>query len=469
VPDCTTPPVAGGRRFGPLLVLVSAVVFVDTVFYTAITPLLPQYARTLHLGKSGAGLLVAAYAAGTLLGAIPGGLLASRAGTRTAVITGLCLMSVATFAFGLSHSAASLDLARFLQGLGGACTWAGGLAWLAGAAPPERRAAMLGVAFSAAVGGSLCGPLVGTLASRVGAAPVFSGATAAAALLVVGTFLVPSPAGRELSRLRTGLGALRDPSLLAGMWLTALAGLAMGVVNVLVPLRLSALGASAVVIGATWLAAAAVEGVLAPVVGRLADRHGRLAPVRWSVAFGAGFALVLPWLAPAGLLVAAVVAAMPAFSTLFVPAAAMISDGSERRSLDLGLGFGLSNLAWAGGQAVAAGGSGSLAQATSDAVPFALLAATLVGTLLLLRGRVALRTALAPEASGAPRAAASSHDPGAALPDAGDPLGQLAEVLEVAVDHGEVRQLAWLDRPTLVDDPAERGGARGRGDERLDG
>jgi MFS family permease len=444
-------------------------VFVDTVFYTAITPLLPQYARTLHLGKSGAGLLVAAYAAGTLLGSMPGGLLASRAGTRAAVITGLCLMSAATFAFGLSHSAAWLDLARFVQGLGGACTWAGGLAWLAGAAPPDRRAAMLGVAFSAAVGGSLCGPLVGTLASRVGAAPVFSGATVAAALLVVGTFLVHAPPGRETPSLRSGLGALRDPSLLAGMWLTALAGLAMGVVNVLVPIRLSALGASAVVIGAAWLAAAAVEGVLAPVDGRLADRHGRLAPVRWSVAFGAAFALALPWLTPAGLLVAAVVAAMPAFSTLFVPAAAMVSDGSERRSLDLGLGFGLSNLAWAGGQAVAAGGGGSLAQATSDAVPFALLAATLLGTLLLLRSRVAVRTLIAAGGSPRGRAAAGSHDPGAALPDAKDPFGQLAEVLEVAVDDREVRQLARLDRAALVDHPAERGGARGRGDEGVEG
>ena len=43
------------------------------------------------------------------------------------------------------------------------------------------------------------------------------------------------------------------------MWLTLLAGIAFGVIDVLAPLRLSRLGVSAVVIGATFLASAAIE------------------------------------------------------------------------------------------------------------------------------------------------------------------------------------------------------------------
>src|SRR5688500_3210391 len=46
-----------------LLLLVSAIVFVDTMFYAAITPLLPRYSEELGLSKSAAGVLTAAYPA----------------------------------------------------------------------------------------------------------------------------------------------------------------------------------------------------------------------------------------------------------------------------------------------------------------------------------------------------------------------------------------------------------------------
>jgi len=41
-----------------LLLLVSALVWVDTMLYAALTPLLPHFARSLHLSKAGAGVLV---------------------------------------------------------------------------------------------------------------------------------------------------------------------------------------------------------------------------------------------------------------------------------------------------------------------------------------------------------------------------------------------------------------------------
>ena len=242
-----------GRGMGALLVLVSAVVFVDTVFFTAVTPLLPHYVHTLRLSKSEAGVLVAAYPIGTLLGAMPGGLFASRIGVRPAVVAGLALMSAATLVFGFATSAVLLDLARFVQGVGGACTWAGGLAWLASAAPVDRRAAALGVAFGAAVGGALFGPVVGAIASRLGTGPTFAGATIAGTCLIVASLLVDVPSGDESQSLLSALLALRDPSLTGGMWLTFLAGLAFGVVDVLAPLRLAGLGASAIVIGAAFL------------------------------------------------------------------------------------------------------------------------------------------------------------------------------------------------------------------------
>ena len=68
-----------------LLLLVCVLVAVDTMLYAALTPLLPHFAHTLHLSKAGAGVLVAAYAAGALVGGLPGGAAAARLGARGTV------------------------------------------------------------------------------------------------------------------------------------------------------------------------------------------------------------------------------------------------------------------------------------------------------------------------------------------------------------------------------------------------
>jgi len=368
-----------------LLPLICAAVLVDTVFFTALTPLLPHYVHALGLSKAGAGFLVAAYPVGTLIGALPGGVFATRLGVRPAVVLGLAVMSAATLVFGFDHSPPVLDGARFVQGLAGACTWAGSLAWLAAAAPVDRRGRVLGVAFAAALGGALVGPLVGAAASRVGTGPAFAAASVAGVFLLVLSMTMPRPVTAEPQSLRHALPALTDPGIAAGMWFTALAGVAFGVVDVLVPLRLSALGASAVVISAAFLGSAALEGALSPLVGRLSDRRGSLSPVRLALVAAVAVSVLIPFVTPSWLLVTLLVVGLPAFGVLFVPASAMISDGADRRGLHQGLAFGLANLAWAAGQGLAAASSGALAQATVDAFPFVLLAGVFAVTALALR------------------------------------------------------------------------------------
>jgi MFS family permease len=376
-------------RLRALLIYVSVLSLVELSFYTALTPLLPHYTHVAGLSKAGAGILVAAYPAGTLIAALPSGLLVARLGVRTVVLLGLVLMGVSTFVFGWSSAAYVLDIARFVQGLGGSCIWGAGLAWLATAGPPERRGELIGTALGAAVGGALLGPVIGVVASRIGTGPAFSAAAVADAVLIVAAFALPAPAGTggpdERQGLRVAWPALRDSHVSAGMWLTALAGMAFGLVDVLAPLRLSRLGVSAPLIGLTFLLAAAIEAGLSPLTGRLSDRRGPLVPVRISLAASVVVSLLAPVLAPAAVLITLLVVGLPAYGSLFTPSMSMTSGGAHRLNLNQGLAFGLINLAWAVGQGVASAGGGAIAQATADLVPYSLFAALCLATLLATR------------------------------------------------------------------------------------
>jgi len=344
----------------------------------------PHYTNVAGLSKAGAGILVAAYPAGTLVGALPGGVLVARLGEKTVALFGLTLMSVSTLVFGWATSAAVLDTARFIQGIGGACTWAAGLAWLATAAPEERRGELLGTAFAAAVFGALFGPVVGAVANAVGTGPAFSAASVAGAILMIAAFAVPAPARSPAQGLRAALPALRDPRLAMGLWLTGLAGIAFGVLDVLAPLQLARLGASGTVIAATFLCAALIESGLSPVAGRLADRFGASRPVLVSLAVGTAVSILVPVATALPLLIAVLIAGTPFYGSIFAPASAMVSAGAQQSQLNQGIAFALANLAWAAGQAGAAAGGGALAQATSDFVPYALLAIACLGSLASL-------------------------------------------------------------------------------------
>jgi len=118
-----------------LLLLVCAVVLVETMLYSALVPLLPHYTHEFGLSKATAGLLVGGYAFGALLGALPGGIAAARYGPRRALLIGLALMGLASLGFGFAGDVWTLGISRIAQGVGGSLAWAGGLTWLIAGTP----------------------------------------------------------------------------------------------------------------------------------------------------------------------------------------------------------------------------------------------------------------------------------------------------------------------------------------------
>jgi MFS family permease len=355
-----------------LLLLVAVLVFVDTMLYAALTPLLPHFAHELDLSKTRAGALVAAYAAGALIGGLPGGFAAVRLGARRAVLVGLTAMGLSSVGFAFAGSFDTLFLARLLQGCGSAFTWAGAFAWLLAAAPRKRRGELLGSAMGAAVFGALFGPVIGAAAALAGRAVIFSGLAGLSLVLVVWTVrLGSSPAG-ELPSASALVRALRNRQFAGGLALMALPSLLFGVLSVLGPLHLSSAGWGAAGIGAVWLVGAAFESVQAPLIGRLTDRRGKLLPVRVALSVAAIASLALAADSRPLFYVPLIVIGAMSYSVLFTPAFALIADGAEDVGLAQGMGFGLMNAAWAVGAVVGPAAGGAIANATGDWIPFLL-------------------------------------------------------------------------------------------------
>ncbi|MCL2419030.1 MAG: MFS transporter [Conexibacteraceae bacterium] len=391
---------SGRNAHERLLLVVSAAVLLDTLFYAVITPLLPQLTHELRLSKLSAGLLTAAYPAGMLAASLPGGALAVRRGPRFTVIAGLILLVVSTVGFGLLNSAGGLGIARFVEGIGGAFSWSGGLAWIVNATSPARRGAVMGRALGISIAGSLFGPAIGALASAIGRAGLFCALAAVASLLLIPIMGLSDVREASLSEqpVSAVVRVLRRPAIARSMWLMLLPAIISGLLNVLGPLRLHSLGAGARVIGATFLLSAALEAAITPAAGNFSDRHGRVLPLRAGLIGVA--ATIGCFTLPANQYVLAllliVIAAV--LGVFWAPAMALVSDAAEAHGIDQGHAAALMNLAWAAGQIVGSAGAGAAGKAFGDAVP--VLATTVLALLTLAVVRGSRGTQAVPDGAG---------------------------------------------------------------------
>jgi MFS family permease len=368
-----------------LLALSCAIVLVDTIFYAALTPLVPLFEEKFGLSKSAVGILSGAYGAGVLVGSVPGGYLASRSGVRITALVGLILMSVTSVMFALVDTTWLLVAVRFAGGFGSALSWVAAFTWLVDRAPEVRRAEMIGVMVSAAVVGALLGPVLGSVAATVGLLPAFASVAIVGGGIAVWAALEQPPVSSGDISLLPALRTVREPLLLTSLWFIGLSPLLFSALAVLVPLDLNRLGWGAAAVGTVFLVSAIFEAFVHPLLGRWSDRSGYRPPVIAGLLTSIGILLLLTWAGDPWVIGLLVVLAAGAFNATLVPGTALFSRGTEKAGMERAVAFAITNFAWASGYAIGAPVGGFLADLRGDALSYLSLTVVCLLTIVLLR------------------------------------------------------------------------------------
>jgi MFS family permease len=369
-----------------LLALSCAIVLVDTIFYAALTPLVPLFEEKFGLSKSAVGILSGAYGAGVLVGSVPGGYLASRSGVRITALVGLILMSVTSVMFALVDTTWLLVAVRFAGGFGSALSWVAAFTWLVDRAPEGRRAEMIGVMVSAAVVGALLGPVLGSVAATVGLLPAFASVAIVGGGIAVWAALEQPPVSSgDIISLLPALRTVREPLLLTSLWFIGLSPLLFSALAVLVPLDLNRLGWGAAAVGTVFLVSAIFEAFVHPLLGRWSDRSGYRPPVIAGLLTSIGILLLLTWAGDPWVIGLLVVLAAGAFNATLVPGTALFSRGTEKAGMERAVAFAITNFAWASGYAIGAPIGGFLADLRGDALSYLSLTVVCLLTIVLLR------------------------------------------------------------------------------------
>jgi MFS family permease len=376
----------------PFLLLCGLVLLVDTMFFTALTPLLPYYADRFDLSAVEVGMLGGAYPAGGAICAIPAGLVANRVGAKPSLLAGLAVMVITSAWFGLATTETELLLVRFIQGFGSTISWIAAFAWLLARVSPQRRGETIGQGYGASMVGALLGPAIAPAVPEFGAGITFGVIAVLFAILLVGFIPFSAPPTDDVP-LRSGMRRLvRTPGVLAGFGLLTLQAVLFGALSVLGPLRLAELGLTVAAISFVYLITGGLAAGVSPVAGRWSDRRGRLEPMQYSLA-GAIVALaVLPWFSRGWGFALGLVAASLILFLLSAPASAVVTDAVEARELGFALGWSVILLGWGPGSVVGAVGAGWLIETTAEYVPYVIMSVLCAASLLALQGERARRS-----------------------------------------------------------------------------
>jgi DHA1 family inner membrane transport protein len=417
------PPIAElRRREAVLLLILASVQFTSIVDFMVVMPLGPQLMRKLQINAAQFGWIVASYTVAAGVAGLLASSIMDRFGRKSAFLTLYTGFLVGTLFCGLSTGYGMLVVARVLTGAFGGILGGLALAIIADVFPEERRGRATGILMSAFAVASVVGVPVGIyLGGELGwHAPFLILAALGVPVLIASLRILP-PLREHLDQathshpLRQIVETFSRVNHLRAFALTVV--VMLGNFSVIPYVSLS-LVSNVGVDEKTGLPWVFVTGGLltlvgAPLIGRLADRYGKLTVYRAVAAVSMGLIIAVTNLPRVSL--AAAVGVVGAFmlsnAGRMVAALAMITSSVERRSRG---GFMSANSAvqhlasgvgaWIGGLMVVKSADGYL-QHFGRVGLFALLATALS---LWLAGRVQPAEKPSPAPAGSDKA---THPP----------------------------------------------------------
>jgi MFS transporter, DHA1 family, inner membrane transport protein len=330
---------AGHERV--ILLILAAVQFTSIVDFMVIMPLGPQLMRTLQINPKQFGWVVSSYTFSAGVAGVMASSLVDRFGRKAAFLGLFSGFLVGTLLCGLAPGYPSLLAARVITGAFGGILGGMAMAIIGDVFPEERRGRATGALMSAFSLASVVGVPFGLyLGTKYGwHAPFLLLAALGVPLLAMAMLMLPPLSGH--------LGHAPRAHPLAEMWATythpnhlrafaLIVTLMFGsfaVIPFLSPYLVANVGVAEASLPWVYIAGGGLTLVAAPVIGKLADRHGKLRVYRVVAPISALLMLAVTNLPRVGLVlaVAAVALLMTSNAGRMVAAMAMVVGSVEPR------------------------------------------------------------------------------------------------------------------------------------------
>jgi predicted MFS family arabinose efflux permease len=267
-----------------LVALLAAIKFTHILDFMIMMPLGPQLMRLWGVSPSEFGLLVSAYTFSAGICGLAFSFVLDRFERRQALVFLYAGFLLGTLMCAMAESYAMLLAARLLAGAFGGLLGAQVLAIVGDAIPLQRRAAAMGKMMSAFSLASVAGVPFGLfLADRMGWHAPFLFIVAVGALLAAAAWrFIPVMTGHlqrkdDQMSLRQAVQELADPDQLrAHLFIVLLMVGQFSVIPFIAPYMVKNVGLSESQLPLIYLVGGALTFFSNPLVGRLADRFGRL-------------------------------------------------------------------------------------------------------------------------------------------------------------------------------------------------